>query len=1836
MKQKWNRPLALLLSAAMLFSMSGTPVYAVDVETGASAVCPHHVHDETCGYSEGTPCTHEHTDDCYTLVTECVHEHTAECYPAETEDGAESGSEDTATPSDADVKEASACTHVCSVESGCITKELNCQHVHDETCGYSEGSPCTFDPADCEICNPTDSGEPEAPAECTCETLCTADSVDPDCPVCGAEGADLADCTGAAPALLAKIAQLSKLVVGGTTVVENSQTTENTSGQGWSYDVDSNTLTLNEATINGTDTTGHVGAGIYAEGDLTIVLEGSSTVTGVQDPNGESQSIRVSGNLTIQGGGSLTAQGAETSSGSSYGIFVTESFTQQSGSVTAIGGDVSGSYNSEGLYVYGSTVTVERGTLTATGGNTSGSSYGIYARGTVTVNDAIVTATGGSGNASYGLYIDSSSPSVTLSGGSLTARSGSGTDTAVGIYLNNIWSSTGSVTVGNGSTLLTNSVIFGDSSFNENPLAPTGDGSWLIYGQSNQTKPMQGDVTLPDDLTIPSGAEVTIPAGSTLTVPQGKTLTVNGTLNIANQSSLTGDGTLDGSGAFNLTNPDPVISGSDTLTYDGTDQFSKFTLTAPSGTVDVMGQAFNISDSPSLEGWTLDTQVIKDAGNYTVTANHTDGRTIQKQVTVNKATSSISINNTYNPGKTYDGTALANPTESELTLTGAGYNDVTFTWYEGTSPNGTKLDSAPTDAGTYYLVASIAESNNTSGSSKTSGAITISPAAISIKSATVQEKTYDGTTTATVGTVTFTGLVNGESLTSGTDYNATAAFTDKSAGNSKQATVTVELKNGNYTFANSEKTATANATTKISPLAVALSWSTPTSFTYDGSEKTVTAIINNAVSGDDVSVAYDSNSTTKATAANEYTATVSGLSGNDANNYTLTGADNLSQSWSISGASIADAEVTLSQNSFTYTGSEQKPTVTVKLGDTPLTESDYTVTYSGNCTDAGTYTVTVTGKGNYSGTANTQPSYTINKADQAALSITSTGPATFGQNYTLTTSGGSGSGSVTFTVTDGTGAATVSGDTLTPTKAGTVTVTAVKAGDNNYNDGTSVSVTITINKGTYDGTKTAAGSVLANWPGEVTLPAIPDGASYGTASYSGSDLTGLTVSGGKLSYTGGSGIVKDQTYTVTVPVTGATNYVDYDIIVTLTGTDKQPQTVTISGQPGSVVYGDSFTLTASAPGSGAVSWSASGCASVDASGKVTITGAGEFTITAAVAEDDTYTADTDRITMTAGKKALTITAKNQTVVQNQTMPELTYEVSGLVKGDTFTNPTITTTAKDTTTQGKYDILISGGTLTNADCYDVSYVDGSLEVIKQSGGGSSSSGSGSSGGGSSSGSDSTIINRPDADDPTTPTTAETKPVKADSKGEALLTGSMVSDAISVAQSDARKNGNTANGIAVVVPVEISGTLKDVQITLKADALDKLVSSGVKRFTVDADRMADFGFTLDTLKELNRQTSGDVILKINAVTVSSEEAKAAIGSRPVYDMTLCHLAGGKETPVSLSSAAVSVAIPYTPAKGESTGNLYAVYVDENGKVEWLTKSSYDADQKAIIFEAEHFSFYGVGYRTPVPSFTDISDHWAEEHILFTASRGLFSGTSETTFSPNATLTRGMFVTALGRLAGIDPADYQTGKFTDVKADAYYAPYVNWAAKTGIVSGTTSTTFAPDSNITREQMAVIMKNYADKMGYSVPKTLEAVTFVDNAKISYWAKDAVKAMQQAGVLSGKSNNQFDPKGNATRAEAATVLHRFVEVIIDPQTANGWTQNDSGEWSYYQDGEPIRGWVFSDQKWYWLDKTTGKLFCGGWKQIDGKWYYFYADGSMAVSTKVDGYEVGADGTRIG
>jgi len=777
----------------------------------------------------------------------------------------------------------------------------------------------------------------------------------------------------------------------------------------------------------------------------------------------------------------------------------------------------------------------------------------------------------------------------------------------------------------------------------------------------------------------------------------------------------------------------------------------------------------------------------------------------------------------------------------------------------------------------------------------------------------------------------------------------------------------------------------------------------------------------------------------------------------------------------------------------------------------------------------------------------------------------------------------------------------------------------------------------------------------------VALPALPTletPKEYGTVTYGAPTVNlsstyyadGAKVEDGKLILPIQKNDVKTtgSVGTVTV-VIKSTNYEDITLTVNVNATNKLVPTVTAPTANALTYNGTEQALVTAGKTTGGTMLYRLGNSEWSEQ-LPTAKNAGEYTVWYKVQGNAEYADVAEQsLPVTVAKKAVTVTALDQSAYTGSTAPDLSspeadkdYKVEGLVGADTLSGTVTLTYAQtpDMSKTGQTKINITG-TLSN-DNYAITYVPGTLTVSNQPSGGDSSSGGPDGGGGSSSGNSGNSGNtsQPDTgkpNKPDSPVTGETKPVKPDKNGNVSVDNSSVQSAIDKTKQDAKKNGTTENGIAVTVPITSAAGQTSFNVTIKAQTLDLLVKENVRQFTVATDHLVSVNIGLDTLKQLDAASAGgDIILWANKVdALRSTEAKAAIGTRPVYDLSLVYLSGGKETPItSLNGHTISVRLPYTAAKGEQTGNLYAVYVDDAGKVEWITRSSYDASLKAVVFETGHFSVYGVGYKNPAPAFTDIHNHWAADNILFAASRGLLSGTSDTTFSPGTGMTRGMFVTALGRLAGINPDSYQTGKFTDVKADAYYAPYVNWAAQNGIMEGVTATTFAPDTNINREQMAVIMANYAKKLGYDLPKTLRAVTFADNAQISSWAKDAVKAMQQVGILAGKANNCFDPKGTATRAEVATVLRRFVKIVIDPQTANGWQQNDSGQWSYYRNGKPVKGLLSDDQKWYWLDKTTGMMFAGGWKQIDGKWYYFYADGTMAVNTTIDGYTIGSDGAR--
>jgi hypothetical protein len=177
-----------------------------------------------------------------------------------------------------------------------------------------------------------------------------------------------------------------------------------------------------------------------------------------------------------------------------------------------------------------------------------------------------------------------------------------------------------------------------------------------------------------------------------------------------------------------------------------------------------------------------------------------------------------------------------------------------------------------------------------------------------------------------------------------------------------------------------------------------------------------------------------------------------------------------------------------------------------------------------------------------------------------------------------------------------------------------------------------------------------------------------------------------------------------------------------------------------------------------------------------------------------------------------------------------------------------------------------------------------------------------------------------------------------------------------------------------------------------------------------------------------------------------------------------------------------------------------------------------------------------------------FTDVKeDDWFFEAVRFVAENELMTGTAATAFSPHTPMTRAMLVTVLGRLHGADVSVYDApGAFSDVAAGSYYAPYVEWAKEAGIAGGVGGGRFAPDAEVTRQDLATLLARYAEFANKQLPAMLQYVTFADDAEIADYAKNAVKTLYMGGIVNGKPNSLFDPQGKATRAEVATVLRRF------------------------------------------------------------------------------------------
>ena len=503
-----KRIAALLMAGAMVCSTLPVNVLAVENSNrNVGGLCEHHAeHTEDCGYtegSEGTPCNHEHTEDCYTLVTSCVHKHTADCYPAE------SVSDNTASPSDAENREPTECSHECSEDTGCIKKVLDCKHEHDEACGYvpaTEGRPCGYICGECDVEDEPETATPSNAAQLSAgdvqkliDALPATDKLTT--MTKDEQNAVYADLQAAYEAYEA-LTEDEQALLTGTEVFEslfhffNGMVNLLATANGVSYlDENGDEQTADNVTVVESGTTAWNG-GWYVVND-TVTIGSRVAVSGEV-------------HLILADGASLTVNGGiNVAKDNSFSVYA-QSDKENMGALTANG-------NNGGAGI---------------GGGDSGSG------GNITINGGNVTATGGQYAAGIGGGYDASGGTVTIHGGSVTATGGL---SASGIGSGKEGSGVSFATGTDGHALIVANGGISDTSSRD---------SWSGIFFDGNTGTVYGNPTIQENIEIPSGKTLTVPVNTTLTVKDGVTLTNNGKIinngKITNNGTITGNGTVEG------------------------------------------------------------------------------------------------------------------------------------------------------------------------------------------------------------------------------------------------------------------------------------------------------------------------------------------------------------------------------------------------------------------------------------------------------------------------------------------------------------------------------------------------------------------------------------------------------------------------------------------------------------------------------------------------------------------------------------------------------------------------------------------------------------------------------------------------------------------------------------------------------------------------------------------------------------------------------------------------------------------------------------------------------------------------------------------------------------------------------------------------------------------------------------------------------------------------------------------------------------------------------------------------------------------------------------------
>lgn len=370
--------------------------------------------------------------------------------------------------------------------------------------------------------------------------------------------------------------------------------------------------------------------------------------------------------------------------------------------------------------------------------------------------------------------------------------------------------------------------------------------------------------------------------------------------------------------------------------------------------------------------------------------------------------------------------------------------------------------------------------------------------------------------------------------------------------------------------------------------------------------------------------------------------------------------------------------------------------------------------------------------------------------------------------------------------------------------------------------------------------------------------------------------------------------------------------------------------------------------------------------------------------------------------------------------------------------------------------------------------------------------------------------------------------------------ATVDASAVKDAIAQSIAKAKETGTAA---VVTLKIDAPENTRDVELKMPSEALLEVANSALEGLIVSTP-VADINFDPISLQAIAGKDTADVRISAKIVdpTILPENIRAKVQDRPIYDF---NITTGNNTISDFNGGHVIISIPYVLKAGENPDAVLVHYLDDYGNLK-VVNSIYDKETGMVKIALSHLSKYVVSYNKV--TFDDVSGSaWYAENIDFVAARDIFSGVGAGKFEPDGSMTRAMFAQAIANIEGADISGYHTSPFDDVDKEAWYGPAVSWAAEKGIVNGMGGGKFAPNLEITREQMALMLNNYINYKAVTLA-TVSNNSFVDEADISSWAKAAVNKMQGYGIISGMGNNRFVPKDTANRAQVATIFANFVE----------------------------------------------------------------------------------------